>query len=185
MSASNILAVFETASPAQVESGTAWYQVAHEIAREIAPTVEMGAGVLAALSPLLSWDRNVALGRQAFEHGEASGCLGRSCRGANAIMGGAAPLDILGGLKVRSFYANILDPSDPVPVTIDRHAYDIVTGGRSDNAKRPTMGKRLYADLSDAYREVAVEVDMIPAQVQAVTWERWREMWAWRKTAAA
>jgi hypothetical protein len=36
------------------------------------------------------------------------------------IRGGASPLDVLGGDKVRSFYKNILNPADNVTVTIDR-----------------------------------------------------------------
>ena len=46
---------------------------------------------------------------------------------ALAILNGAAPLDILGGDKVRTFYGNIVNPWGE-GVTIDRHAYDIVTG---------------------------------------------------------
>lgn len=179
----NILTVLDNATAEQRESGLTWYENAHQIAAE-SGDVRMGAGIIAALSPMMSWDRNVALARRTWTDGKASGALGRNVAKADSILNGADPLDVLGGLKVRSFFLNILDPSDPTPVTIDRHAYDIALGERNTENDRPSLSNKRYAHLSDQYRLAAAEVGLVPNQVQAITWEAWRSRWAWRKVAA-
>src|SRR5690349_5596324 len=106
----NVLAVYRRATVEQVKDGIGWYPRARSIARDIASgDVERGAGVIAALSPMMPWDRNVALARKAFKDGVATGALTRNCDKATSIVNGAMPLDILGGDKVRAFFANIVD----------------------------------------------------------------------------
>lgn len=173
---SNILDTFGRATSSDMESGLGWYQDANDIAREISPSnVSAGAGVIAALSPMMSWNRNMSLARLAFENGFAKGGLYTNCNKADAILSGADPMSVLGGDKVRSFYQNILDPSGMDIVTIDRHAYDIgmghVTG--KDSKNRLSL-KGIYAEFAESYREAARELNLIPSQVQAVTWVTWR-----------
>lgn len=180
MSVVQILKVHATASVEQHVSGLSWYDRANALAIELAGDLRTGAGVIAALSPNCSWDQNQKIARLAFETGVAGGTFGDATRKANRILDGEDPDAVLGGLKVRSFFLNIVDPSDPIPVTIDRHAHSICVG--EPQRKGQKIGKRLYAQLSDEYREAADTLGILPQQVQAVTWERWREMWAWRKT---
>lgn len=169
----NIVSVFDRATNAEVEDGLFWYPRANQIAREIADgDVSRGAGVIAALSPLMPWDRNVALARAAFDNGQAHGGLGRNVAKADAIIAGADPLDVLGGDKVRSFYANIVNPWGDA-VTIDRHAYDIATGVKRGN-DRPNIGKQVYREMSAAYIAAAERLSIFPLELQAVTWVTWR-----------
>lgn len=183
MNHNHILAVLADATDSQMAEGLAWYGDAHAIAAE-AGDVRIGAGVIAALSPLMSWERNVELARDAFRNGHAAGALSRNVAKADAILDGADPLTVLGGDKVRSFYLNILDPFDTEPVTVDRHAYDIATGDRNAENDRPGIKGKRYRDLADLYRSAAAEAGIIPNQLQSITWTVWRERWAWRKTPA-
>lgn len=176
---SNILAVLETASPEQLDSGLNWYSDARTIAKEF-PSMVHGAGVIAALSPMLSWKRNVILARMAFEKGIASGCLGSSCAKANLILQGHDPRTVLGGDKVTSFWHNIAFV-DSDRVTIDRHAYDIAMGLRNSENDRPSLKGKRYEMFANAYRDAAKVAGLRPYQLQAITWEVWREQYAYKK----
>lgn len=166
--AAHVMMVYRRATDADIAAGMDWYEGAHEIAREAA-TVSTGAGILSALSPRMPWVRNVQLARVAFHMPLTGGALGASVEKANAIREGADPLIALGkGMKTLSFYANILDPSDPVTVTVDTHAIKIA------GINRDSVGKKLYLAIADGYREVADYVGLLPQQVQAITWTTWR-----------
>lgn len=172
--AANVLAVYTRATADEITNGTNWYQTAHDIATLIAPTVEAGAGVIAALSPMMGWDRNVMLATKAFADGHASGALSRNVAKADAIMAGAAPLDVLGGKKVRSFYSNILDPAG-THVTIDRHAFDIVAGRVTTDKEKGTLSnKGVYEAHEAAYVEAGEILGLTGSQMQAITWVTWR-----------
>ena len=167
----NITAVFDRANQSEVESGMFWYPTAHRIALE-SGSVERGAGIIAALSPMMPWDRNVELARDAFATDIAYGGLSKNVAKAQAIIDGANPLDVLGGDKVRTFYGNIVNPWGD-GVTIDRHAYDIAVGIRHGN-KRPGIGKKVYREFSAAYIQAAMGLGVFPAELQAITWTVWR-----------
>ena len=167
----NITAVFDRASQSEVESGMFWYPTAHRIALE-SGSVERGAGIIAALSPMMPWDRNVMLAREAWGTGTAHGGLTANVAKAQSILEGANPLDVLGGDKVRTFYRNIVSPWGD-GVTIDRHAYDIATNTVNGNGYRG-IGKRVYAELSEAYVTTASMLGIFPTELQAITWVVWR-----------
>lgn len=170
----NIESVWNAATQDEVESGIMWYPTAHKIAREIAPTLEAGAGVIAALSPLMPWDRNMYLARESFATGIAFGGLSKNVAKAQAIIDGAVPLEVLGGDKVRTFYGNIVNPWGD-GVTIDRHAYDIAVGVKHGKV-RPNIGKGVYREFSQAYIDAAAEIGILPLELQAVTWTTWRRI---------
>lgn len=174
MNVENIVTVARQATAAEIEAGATWYEDAHRIAREIAPSVEVGAGVIAALSPRMPWDRNVALARKALTEGRASGSLGANVRKADAILSGDHPLTVLGGDKVVSFFRNIVDPSGD-DVTIDRHAFDIAAGRSTDDKTRGALSRKgVYEAHVEAYREAGRRLGLTGAQVQAITWVVWR-----------
>jgi hypothetical protein len=172
----NIVRTARMAKASEIEAGVNWYPTAHAAALEMS-NLETGAGVIAALSPMMGWDRNVMLAYRAFEQGFADGCLKGNARKADAIMAGNAPLDILGGAKVRSFYANIVNPLG-ADVTIDRHAFDIVAGRyTTDKEKGRLSNKGVYEWHAEAYRLAGIELGgLTGAQVQAITWVAWRRI---------
>lgn len=177
--AENIVAMWREATIGEMVEGMAWYRDAHSIAKALSPAdIRKGAGVLAALSPMTPWGRNIMLAARAFEDGEASGTLGTSVRSANKILAGTDPLDVLGGDKVRAFFACIADPASN-EVCIDRHAFDVAVGQETNNETRAALKRKgVYAEFVQAYRDAVEMIDfpISPAQLQAVTWLTWRRM---------
>lgn len=167
----NILDVWRKATPTQKNEGMTWYDSAHSLAKELDPTnTSRAAGIIAALSPMVNWSRNMEMAQFVYSNGHANGLgLRNNCRKAEAILAGNDPLDILGGDKVRAFYMTIADPANAELVVIDRHAFDIALGRIHTDADRK-IGKKVYRVLSKAYVDAATIADVTPAQMQAVTW---------------
>jgi hypothetical protein len=182
-----ILDVWKLATEAERNEGMFWYWDAHAFALTLDPErPERAAGVIAALSPMKSWKDNCILAARAFEQGFASGALGANVYKADAILSGADPLEILGGHKVRNFYKSIINPMDPNAVCIDRHAFDIAVGRITNDQTRAALKRKgLYESFGAAYeracraiiRDEDEEVtDIVPSQLQAVTWTVWRRL---------
>lgn len=175
----NILSVYRRATPQNIVEGMAWYDDAHSFARTLDPkNPSRGAGVIAALSPMSGWDNNKNKARQLFtQEGDGTGIgMRRNVAKAIDIYNGADPLDILGGNKVRAFYATILDPTGDHNPVIDRHAFDIAMGKQFPNKGRVALERKgEYDRFATAYREAAATIGIGPAQLQAITWVAWRE----------
>lgn len=167
----NIIAAWHNSTESDRERGRCWYPVAHDIAEEIGDgDVRKGAGVLAALSPQKSWDANVALATDAC-NGNAHGHIADALRKVGEILAGSDPVDVLPQhAKTWHFYRNILDPTDPDPITIDRHAHDIAVGEVYGSANRGLNNATRYATLAHAYREAARRLNVLPNVLQATTW---------------
>lgn len=174
--AAGIMRAWEAAGPSWQAAGRAWYPSARDLAEVIgAGDARMGAGLLAALSANCGWDRNVALARDAAR-GTVHGHTGPVLAKARAILAGADPAGLLpAALKTGHFYRCILDPADPAPVTVDRHAHDIAAGQRYGRRNRGLSSATRYATLADAYRAAAQELGELPSAVQAATWLHWRQ----------
>lgn len=179
----NVLAVYRQATVAETVEGLEWYADAHALAVALNPeNPAESAGVIAALSPMMPWERNKALAIQAYVNKEASGALSSNVKKANAILAGNSPEDVLGGDKVRAFYGIIADPSSDA-VCVDRHAFDIAVGRVTNNRSRSALSRKgVYQMFADAYvsasKALSAEtgMDISPAQVQAVTWVVWRRL---------
>ncbi|MEU1552218.1 hypothetical protein ABZ517_05775 [Streptomyces scabiei] len=167
----NIIDAFSRASEDQEQRGRTWYRVAHDLANLIADgNVREGAGVLAALSANKSWKENERLARGAYVEGPA-GHTTDTLRKVERIMLGEDPEDVLPmSAKTGHFFRCILDPEDPDPVVIDRHAHDIAVGDIYGSEDRGLSAKQRYALLAHCYREAGLRLTEIPSVVQAVTW---------------
>lgn len=174
----NIAAVLDTASGEDWADGAAWYRQAHDVAKLAHPDVRAGAGMLAVLSPRLSWEWNVAAALEVGAGRPVSvPCIHGNVAKALAIRDGADPLEYLRGAKVRAFHASITDPDDPDAVCVDRHAVAIALGGTlSDRDTQRAVSGRRYDAIADAYRAVAAARGLLPSTVQAVTWCAWRRI---------
>lgn len=189
-SVSNILAVYNAATSDDLREGLAWYQTAHNWCRVMAKgrphLVKRNAGIVAALSPLNGWGNNKRKaaeviskrGKITVEKGKPNGIgLGSNVAKAIAIYNGADPLDVLKGDKVRAFYRTILDPQGDIDPVIDRHAFDIAVGERTDEKRRGALSRKgVYEEFAQAYREAAKIAGIGSAQMQAVTWIAWRNI---------
>lgn len=185
LTARNVTRLVRGATDEEFMAGVNWYSDARIIAQALADrggvTVDCAAGVIAALSPLRSWGENVNLAARAIDSGGlVSGTMRDQILKVNTILGGAEPLDTLGGLKVRAFYECIIAGGDTSAVCIDRHAIDILLNTRNTDDTRLALTPKRYAAAVKAYRSAAkilskeLGVALTGAQVQAIAWVAWR-----------
>lgn len=167
----NIIAKWNSATPEQICKGRAWYPVAHDLAVMFGDgNVRMGAGIIAALSVQKSWKENIRLATDASA-GNVHGHTGRNLDKVRAILSGIAPEDVLPmQAKTGNFYRNIVDPSDPTAVTIDRHAFDVAVNEVNGNRDRGLSNANRYAIIRDAYLTAAKRLGECASTVQAGTW---------------
>ena len=171
--ADNVRNILDLATVTEQVEGANWYHGAQRIADELGG--DRGAGVLAAMSPLMSWPKCVELARRMVRTGIWAGGLPRNCDKARRIWQGAEPLTVLRGHKVRAFYRGIMGDADAV--VIDRHAFDIVLGRVTDDATRRRLGLAgQYERFAAPYRTVARERGLAACDVQAITWLTWRRL---------
>lgn len=175
--------------PTIEQSGLRWYQSAKDQAQAIASrngvSLQTAIGVISALSPRNSWERNLV---------DAEVCIKAAIRGkqitdfkvsvfnankenAWRIAKGESPLEVMQGNKTRSFYTNILKPQDPYNVTIDGHALHIALGLQSALENAPQLTDKNYLLFSQVYLEAtrqinqdSLEGSIIASQLQAITW---------------
>lgn len=189
---SNILAVFnavyERSDANEFLAMGLWYESANKFCAQTARvfnlSVETVAGIVAALSPQLNWDKNkfnaVTLIAALVSNSPLPKLMAypANVQKAIAIFNGQSPLDVLGengnkitGKKVQSFYRNIMGYTEYV--TIDRHATDIAMFGlQGENHKSGDLGPtpKAYDMIADAYRHAAQLLDLPPSTVQCITW---------------
>ncbi len=169
---SNIQKMFELASPWDVNQGIGWYQSARAECLALAEwkgfDPQRVVWAVAALSPQLKWEKNIAAARAVLS-GRISfaGVYSSNIEKAVHILFDATDWERwLSGPKVTSFAANIW--GNPDIVTVDTWAWRIWAGaGLFD----PPKGlDKNYDRIADDYRVVARQVNLEPRQLQAVTW---------------
>jgi hypothetical protein len=170
----NIVDAWNDCTDQQKLDGADWYWEAHGLAKLIGRgNVRMGAGVIAALSPNKRWDINKRIALRTLD-GDVSGHVGNAIAKATAIMQGTDPTEVLPmARKTGHFFMNIVDPSDPNWVTIDRHAYRVATC-EWDNGD-PHITVVMYRLCVEAYQRAAAILGQTPSTVQAATWVWARE----------
>lgn len=180
----NLLQVYHQATVDEMASGLTWYRdtncEADRLAEENGLTIRQTAGMIAAVSPGLRWERNVECAERIIR-GETLNGLGvrwyDGVHKAKRILRGHDPSTVLKGNKVRAFYACILSPSAASgSVCIDGHAYSIWTGRRVALDDVPPINDRLYNRIATDYAIVAKDLAIAPCQLQAVTWCVWRRL---------
>jgi hypothetical protein len=164
-------------------SGYYWYRAAHEWTHEVAHRYgvrpDVVAGIVAALSPGVTWDVNkrdaVALieyFKGVRETEPTVSTYYHNVRKAGWIWNGQPIEGVLGGNKTRNFYLNILNPYDNHAVTIDRHAVKAARGMSKGGAVVITDAQ--YSIVAHAYRMEASRLGLTPCQFQAITWEAYK-----------
>lgn len=172
----NILKVYRSATPAQVKEGMEWYPTANAIALDIANgDIWMGAGLISAYSPLTPWWRNVELATDSARSGIArTDTLPTNYRPAQRILAGEDAREVIKGIKTNTFMHNIADSGISDRVTVDVHAFSIAQGTPVPSSALK-MGKPLYNEIAECYRRAAKIEDIMPTEMQAITWGVWRD----------
>lgn len=186
----NILKVYHQARAEEREEGLKWYATAHADAQAIADrhgiSLEQAAGVIASISPGLSWGLNVTQADRfvgAFKAGQKLPMIGayglRNMAKALGILQGGDPLYYLNadsGPKTRAFYLNILSPETSEEVTVDRHAKCAAFMAFEDREKLGIVRIHEYAYIAKHYRIIAKRYGLLPHQLQAIVWITWKRM---------
>ena len=186
---SNITHCYLDATPEQIAGGMAWYSNAYDSAYDIAMRynvpVYIVVAVVSALSPNNKWIRNVKNADAlvgAFIRGDGIDSVKVSTyhkmkQKAWDILATKPNYDgaktMLKGQKITSFFCDIMGEFN---VTIDGHARNIAYNeriGLTDD--RTNIGVREYRGLQDAYKDAAQQIDIMPYQLQAITWRVWRD----------
>lgn len=163
-----LIRLYESTADALRESGRAWYPTAERVAAELGgDAVEQPkvAAIIAALSPQTRWRSNVEAANAVLWGDLAEArrhCYRANIDKADRIARGADPADVLGGPKVRAFWANLSGDTDAV--TVDVWATRAATAGR-----RSDPGNA-YARIANAYKAAAWAVGESPRDFQAIIW---------------
>jgi hypothetical protein len=168
----NILSMYDLATESDRSMGKAWYNYARWQCQVLADrhNVDLKRIVyaVAALSPMMQWERNIAAARLVLEGSwKVPGAFSANVEKAWHIIYDETDWERwLSGAKVRSFAANIL--GDENTVTVDTWAWRIWSGaGLRD--KPPSLAK-VYDDISDDYRRAAERLGLAASDLQAITW---------------
>lgn len=203
----NVLRVWRAASDEDIASGRSWYASARDVASELDPEdPARAAAVLAVLSPMTDWSRNVFLAREAYRMAEEGATMDdiaatlptmrRNAAKAAAIVLGADPASVVSGPKVTPFWQRIADAGRATgigSVVVDRHAFDISVGRVTDDKTRGAFLARkggtstVQACYVRAARIASREfgATITPAELQAITWTTWRRTSAHHMARAA
>jgi hypothetical protein len=151
---------------------------------------------MAALSPGSAWEKNIQ-DCETFLNEWSNGARGkrlpllgsygwRNIVKASKIASGAEPLEVLGGNKVRAFYACLIDPQNTSDVCIDRHAKCAAIGEKlTDSRSLESIGRYKadslvrpseYTALARHYITSARKARILPHQFQAIIWVVWRRL---------
>jgi hypothetical protein len=167
---------FALATTEQLEQGLSWYEKANSEAKVLEKAsfildLEQSCGLLAALSPHVSWDVNVKDAHAILRDYEAIvSTYGNNRSKAIALLDGKRPDDVLGGNKVKAFFRCIFEYATTQEVVVDRHSARLALN-RDLNECCLLLGRKgIYQWIARAYQEVAFELGIKPHECQAVTW---------------
>ena len=186
----HIVRLWHQATDAERANGRLWYPDAYAIAASLAENrclpVSCVVGIIAALSPRVSWLENLDAARLLLDGvAPTQIAFGRNIAKAQAILArpDGDPLDTLRGPKTRAFYQCIMKAGgkrvgdwyagDDVgsPVVVDGHAANIAWGRlRASNTVGNLDRRGRYDRIAECYRRAAAQLCELTADVQAVTW---------------
>ena len=164
---SKIIKAYNKADKNTLKHGKTWYRDARIFCELLSEKYNVPvfkvAGIVAATSINCAWKQNTKDADKALE-GTFRGLpvvhdkIDRILKANNSY----EILSILNGNKIKSFYLNIYHPKSRA-VTIDRWAMRVVDFDKS-------LTNKQYKIITKAYQDAALKLNVLPAQVQAVTW---------------
>ena len=176
---SRLLAAWNMTSPDDRDNGRAWYpagEIDGSIIGQMAGlSVEAGTGILALISPGLSWPRTVSNSTQIVA--QWAGHPARPIQAYPAqvdkalrILNGEDPWTVVTGLKVFPFWRGLNGDLQAIP--LDRHSFRVAYDWSlsSENAAHGLRSRLLREAVHDAYVLVARELQEWPRDLQAILW---------------
>lgn len=185
----NLVKVFDQATPEDhQQAARSWWtynRLTTRMAYKFGFGADVGAAVFSALSPNNDYHGNLRDTHRLLEAAHRGlglndfkvSTYGANKRKAWAIAHGTPPLNVIVFPKTRSFYLNICDPNDPMPVTVDGHIYNAWRGHRVRlNSAAVRFPVKLYSAIAEDVRTLARQVGLLPNVTQAVIWFVWRRI---------
>ena len=163
--------LFNKAMPEHRTRGLQWYTLANIGARRLAfkfnRPLHQVVGVIAALSPNNTWERNL-IDAELFLASpsiETKVCTFKQNRRKALVILETDDVtrisEILNGRKTQSFYNNIMYPHTSQAVTVDLWMYRIA---------EMKQGIKSYRIIEQAVLDASAELRVLPHQLQAVAW---------------
>lgn len=159
-----------------------WYQEANNFARKLAikydVEVSVACGIIAALSPLKSWQENKLIAEGFLKNGKGKHTKNMLDKALQIKLSDGQPetiATILNGNKITSFFINIYNPRQSNYITIDRHAISIVLGRNIKESEGVGITLRQYNFFVNCYKLAGVKLGVEAIKVQSVSWQNWRE----------
>ena len=189
--ATNIAKVFKQSTVEEVAHGLTWYADALKECQDMADChrlpLAIVVGVVAALSPTNRWQRNLVDAHymcKSFVNGgyveDTAPCTYKTMRDkAWKILSDGVTQDAhdiaktLNGPKITDFFWCIMGQDVCV---IDGHAWCIANADRRTMQDVPSIGKKLRAELQDAYVKAGNKHNMTAYEMQAATWVTWKRI---------
>lgn len=180
----NVKTWVDKLQPCHWSQGKTWYKQAHQLcsvlSEETQTPLENVVGILAALSPQVSWNVNITSCESIVKTGVIDpGYTGYKTNVEKALQCLVSPpIEVLGGKKVLAFYHNILNPKTSQDVTIDTHIGRVLYDKMelTDKETRYIFSKKGNEEAQEAIRKVSKSVRVIPHVLQASLWVCVREI---------
>lgn len=182
----NILRVYRRARPEAIAQGRTWYEDESDalarLAFDLGLSLRAVCGAAAAISPGMRWELVPGYVHALATARDPSALTVPTystefVRRALRCLQGEDPDKVLGGPKVRAFYALLLTRGQSGDVVIDGHAFNIARAlrtGLRDADDAPRVNPSRFALVAAAYKRAAEIVGEPAHVVQAVTWCEWR-----------
>lgn len=185
----SILRFFAQATIEEQKEGLNWYNEAHIYCQELAArfnvSVSQVAGIIAAFSPQTGWQENKRFALSFLINPNKVIKNEVQTGKARRILQLTSEADIYAALslndaawKTKAFFLNMLNPTVLTDVTIDRHAIAVCiqrpekTEALSDSYGKLTV--KQYRFFEKCYIAAAVELGILPHQLQAIAWTVYR-----------
>lgn len=164
----------------------AWFryrEIVGGIAAKHGYPVEIGAAVFAALSPNNDYLGNIRDTSRLLEAAAAKRSIdafkvstyGSNKRKAWRIVHGEDPLALIVFPKTRNFFLNVVDPVDPVPVTVDGHIFNAWAGKRiALNSAAQKFNAKHYHSVAEDIRQLGAQRQVVPNVIQGAIWYCWK-----------
>jgi len=151
------------ASFGQIEQAALWYadaeKIAHEVARNLDTTLEVGASVVSSFSPRERWATNVEKAIS-FSLGQKVVGLPNNLKMAELSL--HLGFDALKGPKTNAFARAIAGDQNAVVIDIWMM--------RAAKMEKDSPTKGQYVEMSQAVKRVSAQYEMTPRTCQALIW---------------
>lgn len=157
----------------RVDASIGWYTQAKleciKLGEKYNVSTEIIVAMVAALCPRLRWDVNIDAAEKVFLDLPSRAFKTNRIKAKRILETG--DISILSGIKVTSFFTNIIDPQNNEAVTIDVWAMRVW----SNEFNQKGISDKQYWKIASDYREAAKIVGVLPSEIQAVTWVECRD----------